>query len=415
MRNLFYFLASLLSAVAIAFALHSWLAKHNDPGYVLIGFGHWSAETSLTVFTVALVLVFFVLYNFFRLLGLLLRLPGQLSKRRRNIKFNRSQEALVEGLFDAADGNWESAEKILIKHAANSGAPLLHYLTAARAAQSRGALDKRDEYLQKAAEQTSDNNLTVGLTQAELHMSEQQFEQALETLGKLQSINPSHARVLKMMHQAYQHIGDWEGLSKLLPSLQQNKVLMETEVKLLQTKAYSSLLKKAAAQNDKASIEACWSEIPDHIKTLPGIANIYCAAMIAAGAGHSIEETIIKQLGKHWDATLLELYSNIETDNITRQLQTAEQWLAVYPSDSTLLKVLGKLAQKVGQMEKAEQYLLKSLNIEATVGVYQLLGEVMFTKGDKEKACDYFKRGLQLASSEVITRLEDQPEAAPAD
>ena len=64
MRNFLYFVASLLSAVALAFALHSWLAKHNDPGYVLIGFGHWSLETSLTVFTVTLVIGFFVLYSF---------------------------------------------------------------------------------------------------------------------------------------------------------------------------------------------------------------------------------------------------------------------------------------------------------------------------------------------------------------
>lgn len=407
MRNFLYFVASLLSALALAFALHSWLAKHNDPGYVLIGFGHWSLETSLTVFAVTLVIGFFVLYSFFRLLGVLLRMPGHYAKRRRTIKFNRSQEALIAGLFDAADGNWENAEKVLIKHAANSGAPLLHYLTAARAAQSRGALDKRDEYLQKAAEQSSGDNLTVGLTQAELHMSEQQFEQALETLSKLHSINPGHARILKMMHQAYQHIGDWEGLSKLLPSLQQNKVIMETEIKLLQTKTYSSLLKKAAAQNDEAAIQACWSEIPEHIRSLPGIANIYFAAMIGVGAGKGIEDAIIKQLSKHWDATLLELYSNIETDDIGKQLQAAEQWLAVYPNDPTLLKVLGKLAHKLGQMEKAEQYLLKSLHLDASVGAYQLLAEVMFAKDDKDKACDYFKRGLELASNEVITHVEE--------
>lgn len=406
MRNLLYFLASLLSAVVVAYALHSWLAQHNDPGYVLMGFGHWSLETSLTVFAVASVIGFFVLYNIFRLMGFLLRLPGRLSKNRRSIKFNRSQEGLIAGLFDAADGNWESAEKILIKHASNSGAPLLHYLTAARAAQSRGALDKRDEYLQKAAEQSSDTNMTVGLTQAELHMSEQQFQQALETLGKLHSINPGHARVLKMMHQAYQHVEDWEGLSRLLPSLQQHKVLMETEVKLLQTKTYSSLLKKAAAQNDQAAIQACWNDVPEHIKTLPGIANIYFATMIASGAGNSVEDGIIKQLAKHWDDTLLELYSNIDSADSARQLQTAEQWLAIYPNDPTLLKVLGKLSQKTGQMEKAEQYLLKSLNIDASVGACRLLGEVMFTKGDKDKACEYFKRGLEIASSEVIDQLQ---------
>lgn len=406
MKNFIYFLGSLLCAIAVAFMLHSWLSKYNDPGYVLIGFGHWSLETSLTVFMVGQVIGFFVLYNFFRLLGVLIRMPGQLSKRRRSIKFNRSQEALIAGLFDAADGNWERAEKVLIKHAANSGAPLLHYLTAARAAQSRGALDKRDEYLRKASEQSSDADLTVGLTQAELHLSEQQFQQALETLGKLHSINPGHARVLKMMHQAYRHIGDWEGLSKLLPSLQQHKILMEAEVKLLETETFSRLLKQAAANNDREAIQACWEGIPEHIKTVPGIANIYFAAMIASGAGRSVEAALMKQLGRHWDRTTLILFADIDVEDCAKQLQSSEQWLAVYPNDPVLLRVLGKLALKADQMEKAEQYLLKSLHIDASVGAYQLLGEVQFAKGEKDQACDSFKRGLELASNEVVHQVE---------
>jgi HemY protein len=295
---------------------------------------------------------------------------------------------------------------VLIKHAAHSGAPLLHYLTAARAAQSRGALDKRDEYLQKASEQSSDTNMTVGLTQAELHLSEKQFEQALETLGKLHSINPGHARVLKMMHQAYQHLGDWEGLSKLLPSLQQHKVLMETEVKLLETETYSRLLKQTIAQSDRQETQTCWEGIPEHIKALPGIANIYFAAMIAAGAGASVESAMLKQLGRHWDDTLLVLVSNIDMEDKTKQLQSVEQWLAVYPSNAVLLRVLGKLALKAEQMEKAEQYLLKSLNTEASVATYQLLGELLLTKGDKDQACDYFKRGMELASTELISGVE---------
>ncbi|MDT4332186.1 MULTISPECIES: heme biosynthesis HemY N-terminal domain-containing protein [Methylomonas] len=405
MKNLMYFLGSLLTAVLVAFLLHSWLAEHNDPGYVLIGFGHWSLETSLTVFTVGQVLGFFVLYSLFRLLGVLVRMPAQISKRRRTIRFNRSQEALVAGLVDAADGNWESAEKVLIKHAAHSGAPLLHYLTAARAAHSRGAMDKRDEYLKKAAEQSADSDLIVGLTQAELHLSEKQFEQALQALGKLHSINPGHARVLKMMHQAYQHLGDWEGLSKLLPTLQQHKILMEAEVKLLETETYSRLLKQAAASNDEPAIAACWADVPNHIKVVPGIANIYFAAMIAVGAGVRVEDAIMAQLAKHWDETLLALYATVDTGDDAKQLQGVEQWLAVYPNSAVLFQVLGRLALKAGQMEKAEQYLLKSLHIEASVAAYQLLGEVFFAKGDKDQACDYFKHGIELAANEMIRGL----------
>ena len=407
MKNLIYFGASLLAAIAVAFLLHNWLASYNDPGYVLIGFGHWSLETSLTVFTVIQVIGFFFLYSFFRLIGVLIRMPSQVAKRRQSIKFNRSQEALIAGLFDAADGNWESAERVLIKHASNSGAPLLHYLTAARAAQSRGALDKRDEYLRKASEQSADNDMTVGLTQAELHLSEHQFEQALQTLGKLHEINPNHGRVLKMMHQAYQHLGDIEAINKLLPSLQEHKIVMEGEVKLLETQTFSRLLKQAAANNDTQEIVACWDDIPRHIRTLPGVANIYFAAMINAGASADVEAGLIKQLGRYWDATTLALYAMVESENTAKQLQSAEQWLAVYPSDAMLFSVLGRLALKLEQMEKAEQYLLKSLHLEESVDAHQLLGELEQAKGEHDKACANFKRALALASNEVIKQAEN--------
>lgn len=406
MKNLIYFIGSLLAAICTAYLLHNWLASYNDPGYVLIGFGHWSLETSLTVFSVILVLSFFGFYSLFRLMGVLIRMPGQIAKRRHSIKFNRSQEALIAGLFDAADGNWENAERILIKHAAHSGAPLLHYLTAARAAQSRGAFDKRDEYLKKASEQSPDNDMTVGLTQAELHLSEKQFEQALETLSKLHAINPNHSRVLKMMHHAYEHLGDLEGLNKLLPALQENKLVMEAEVKLLETQTHSRLLKEAAASNDSNTIVACWDEVPRHVRTLPGVANIYFAAMINAGAGTDVENAVIKQLGRYWDATTLALYANIESQNTAKQLQSAEQWLAVYPSDAMLFSVLGKLALKVGQMEKAEQYLLKSLHLDESVEAHQLLGELEQAKGEIDKACQCFQRALALATTQVIKQAE---------
>lgn len=406
MKNLIYFLVSLFVAIALVWFLHDWFVGQDDPGYVLIGFEHSSVEMTLVVFSAILVLGFFLAYYLFRWLGMLIRLPAQIKKNRLNIKFNRSQEALIAGLFDTADGNWERAENILIKHAANSGAPLLHYLTAARAAQSRGALDKRDEYLKKATAQTSETNITVGLTQAELHLSEQQFEQALETLAKLHSVDPGHARVLKMMHQAYQHLDDWEGLSKLLPSLQQNKILLEGEVKLLETQTYSRLLKKAAAANDEKTIQACWDDVPEHIKTLPGVANIYFAAMIAAGAGLQVEAAIIAQLTKHWDDTLLVLYADIAFPEPEIQLHQSEKWLAVYANDPVLQRMLGKLALKAQQLEKAEQYLLKSIHLDPSVDAFQLLGDLLIVKGDKDKACDYFKQALNLACSEVINRAE---------
>ncbi len=406
MKNIIYFLGSLGVAIGAAFLIHGWLSEYSDPGYVLIGFGRWSLETSLVFFAVSQIAVFFVLYILFRLLGVLLRLPSKLKNKGKNIKFNRSQEALISGLVDSAEGNWEKAEKILIKHASNSGAPLLHYLTAARAAQSRGAIEKRDEYLRKATEQSGETDIAVGLTQAELHLSSNQFDQALETLIKLQSIDSGHASVLKLLHQTYQHIGDWEGIRKLIPSLHQNKVLMEAEVKLLESETFSGLLKQAAAKGDADNIHKVWLSIPEHIQSVQGIATIYFAAMIEVGAGEKVEDDIVKSILNVWDETLLVLYANVQAEDYQRQLQTAEQWLSIHSGSAVLLRVLGKISIKCKQMEKAEQYLTKSVAIEPTVAAYQMLGDVLIEKGDKDKASDSYKKGLELASSEVLSRVE---------
>jgi len=406
MKNIMYFLGSLLIAVAAAFFAYQWLGGFETPGYVLIGIGHWSLETSLVVFTVSLIMGFFAFYVFFRFLGWLLRLPGHVKNRGKNINFNRSQEALIAGLVDSAEGNWEKAEKVLIKHASHSGAPLIHYLTAARAAQSRGAYDKRDEYLKKAADQAPGSDVAIGLTQAELHLSEKQFEQALETLTRLHSIDPTHASVLKLLHQAYQQAGDWEGVRKLIPSLNNNKVLMEAEIKLLETEAFSKLLKQAAGQGSVSDIEALWAQIPDYIRNMKGVSAIYFAAMIEAGAGAKVEGGLARALSTTWDQTLVVLFGNVQSIDVARQLETAEQWLPMHPRDAVFLTVLGKLSIKCGDNQKATTYLSKSLSIEPTVPAYQLFGDLLFAQGDKDRASECYKQGLELASSEIVSRID---------
>jgi len=406
MKTILFFLTPIIIALIVGISLYSWLSAYDNSGYVLIGFGSWSMETTVVVFAVAQVIIFLLFYMGFRALGALIRLPKKMKTRGQNIKFNRSQEALVSGLVDSAAGNWEQAEKVLIKHASNSGAPLLHYLTAARAAQSRGAIEKRDEYLQKAAEQTEGDDIAVGLTQAELHLSENQFDQAIETLSKLNSINPTHGSVLKLLHQSYRYAGDWEGLRKLIPSLHQNKVLMEMEVKLLETETYSRLLKQAAEKGDVNEVETLWKSIPKHIQKLQDVAIIYFAAMIETGSGAKIEEDLINVLTETWNETLLVVLGNIQSTNFVNLLLTTEKWLASHPDNSVLLRVLGKLSFKCDQVAKAEDYLTQSINLEPTVAGYQLLGDLFFAKNDKNKASECYKYGLELASSEVVSNVE---------
>lgn len=204
MRRKFVFsLTGFLLVLVIVWYGHHRLAEQGDAGYVIIGIGHWALETSLYVMAVALIAAFAALYASIRLAFGAARLPKTLKQRSDEQRSKRSQEALLSGLIETAEGNWEKAERNLIRHAADSGLPLLNYLTAARAAHSRGAHEQRDEYLKLAHQTMPQAELAVGLTRAELQLSTRQFNEALESLTQLDRIAPSHASVLRLMHQAY--------------------------------------------------------------------------------------------------------------------------------------------------------------------------------------------------------------------
>ncbi|MEI6707642.1 MAG: heme biosynthesis HemY N-terminal domain-containing protein [Methylococcales bacterium] len=397
MKKLLYFLLPFVGVMAIAGFAYWWLRNLGDPGHVFISISHWSLEKTLVDFVVGLSIGFFILYIVFRLLGWLYRIPSQLKHRGINIKFNRSQEALIAGLVDSAEGNFERAETVLIKHAPHSGAPLIHYLTAARAAQSRGALDKRDQYLKQAADQAPDSSVTIGFTQAELYLSSKEFDHALQTLTELQSIDPAHANVLKLLHQTYQHLGDWENLQKLIPSLHKNKVLMEVEVKLLEAKTFCELLKQAASQGDLEKIELLWSEMPNYIKTMHTVSAVYFTVMIDVGASAKIEGALTKALSQNWDENLLILFGNIVSNDVEKQLKMAELWLPFHVDSALLLMVLGKLSVKCNDSDKAKSYLTRSITASPSVEAYQLLGNLMFAQGDKDSASQCYKQGLELS------------------
>jgi HemY protein len=388
------------------YVFSQFLTGLNSAGYVLIGIEQWSIETSLFVFLGILVVLFLVMYISLRLLGWSFRLPKQIRKRVETNKLNISQQALIKGLVDSAEGNWENAEEILIKHASNSGAPLIHYLTAARAAQSRGAMDKRDEYLQIAAQHGDNAEIAVGLTQAELNLSGEQYEQALETLTRLHSMNPTHASVLRLLHLTYQHLGDWQALRSLIPSLNTHKVLMEAELKLVETEVFSNLLKEAAEQKNSAELRRLWADMPLSIKVMKGVAAIYFAAMIDAGTGAEIEAELVKNLSSNWSDTLLVLFGNIQSSNPILQLETAERWLIGHADDAVLLMVLGKLSGQRSDYVKAERYLKQSIALEPNVQSYRLLGDLALTQGDSNTASQFYKQGLELAAGALVNRIE---------
>jgi HemY protein len=402
-------IAVVLAGLA-AYFLGDYFTSESDKGQVIIGVSQYSLETTFVVFAIALLLAFILFYMLLRALTLLMKSPAMIKEKTLTKKQTLSQHALVDGLIDSAEGHWEKAENALIKHAANSATPLIHYLTAARAAHSRGAMDKRNEYLRNAYDSTPDSDITVGLTKAELHLSGEEFDQALDTLTRLEQISPGHAVVQRLLHKTYEKLNDWDAIHNLLPSLQKSKDLMDLDIQSTEVQAYSERLKQAATDNNLDALNEIWDTTPDRIKRLPSVSAIYFAGVIEENASQGIEKNLHKALSKNWDETLLVLLGSIESANPEKHLKLTERHLKKHADDAILHRVLGGICMHQNKLDEAGAYLKHSIELDPSVTAYQLLGDLLSQQpGQLEIANELYRKGLLLASEEVVREISNAP------
>ena len=275
MKLLFAALAVLVGAVLLALLLRE------DPGYVLISYDVWSLESSLSLFVLAIVLGYLLLYVLVRTLSGACRLPGRVRGWRRQRQRERSRTALQHGMLALAEGHWKQAERRLVRRAGSSDVALLNYLGAARAAQQQGALERRDRYLHLAHESSPDGDLAVALTQAELQVARNQLEQALATLTQLRTREPGNTYVLQLLMRIYRELKDWVQLRELLPDLQRHQVLSVEEQRALEQRVHCELLRRASARSDPAALRAAWEQVPRSLRDDDQLLAEYVSHLIA--------------------------------------------------------------------------------------------------------------------------------------
>lgn len=387
MKILIYGLVALLAAVAVA------LLALPDPGYVLIGYGDWSVETTLVVLAVVLVL----LYVAVRFLAGLRRMPRGLVRWERHRKEKRARNALNRGLIELAEGKWAAAEKRLVRHAATSDNALITYLAAARAAQQQGAHDRRDHYLRLAHGSMPEADVAVGLSQAELQIAHGQMEQALATLRHLREIAPRHGYVLKMLMKLYLRLNDWQSLRSLLPELRRRKVISEEEHDRLNLEIHQALLEQAARHGDLEALHEAWGWLPKSLAQDEQLLLIYVTQLRERGEAEAAESLLRGAIRQRWSQRLVYLYGQLEGGDVQRRLDEAEAWLRDHDKDPVLLLTLGRLCLANQLWGKARAYLEASVQIAPTVETNQALGSLLEQLGESDKAMDCFRQGMALA------------------
>jgi len=375
----------LILTAAVSFAL----LAYDDPGFVIVGRGSWTIETSLSVFFVLLALGFALLYFLIRALIALWYLPERWQSSYQSKMRGRAQLALQQGFCDLLEGDWKRAEKSLLQ----SQPQYLHYLGAAYAAQQRQDIGQRDKFLEKAHEYSpKEYHLAVSLAQAKLQLAQQQFSLALTTLKLLQEKYPKHPQVLQGLAQAYQAQQNWHTLLGLLPELRKRKALPVEALNQLELKTVQGMLNQATKESLEA-LKTVWERLPKVLRLQPSIAKVYVQHLIHQGASEPAELLLRDTIKQHWDKDLVRLYAHVNV-NPAQQLSRAENWLKQHEKDPDLLLALGQLSIRNSLWGKAQQYLEASLGQAPQAETYKVLGDLLKQMGELEQAAENYRKGL---------------------
>ena len=392
MRLLLLIIISLLLAVAVG-----TYAEH-DAGQMIITISGWTIQTSFSFFVISIVVLFLLFYFLLRMISRFWNMPGQLGSWKKGRHQRLSEKYLSRGLMALVEGNWNKAEVSLTKGAPYSQAPLVNYLAAARAAQQLGAVKRRDSYLMQAYKEDPDEEVAIGLVQAELQIKQQQTEQALATLTHLHNQKPKQDQVKNMLLHTYAELKDWDAMLKLLPKVQRAGILPREQIQARQLEAYGGLLKQVGMDADKEKLSNAWLNIPRKLRTEFHLIEVYTEEKLKLTDASDCEPLIHKALKKQWDIALLGLYGLVEGKDIARQLKFAEGFLSSHAREPVLLLTLGRLSVKNKLWGKARTYLEESIEINPLPEAYRTLATVLEELGEHGAAAVQYQKGLELAT-----------------
>ena len=394
----------LIAVVASVGGLLAWQLSETS-GYVLITLGLYSVEMS--VWTLLLLLL--LLWAALRALAYLIRLIVEPGKRLVRVSTSgrkaRHRNRTAQGLLQFIEGRWDQARRNLMRSAKHADMPLLNYLAAANCAYELGDQDEANRLLVMAEESDAGGELAIGLAQARMHLRDQHFEEALAILRRLYAKTPDHPMVLRMLVSAYQGLGDWKNLEKMLPDLRRYKVYDKEHLEKLSIDVSRTLILQLAAQaKERGTPEAIqnltrfWQDLSRDMRADVHVQQAYIESLVQLGEQTQVETLLRKALKNSWDERLVRLYGLVDGGDAKRQLLVAEAWLRERPNDPTLMLTLGRLSMKNQLWGKARDYLESSLAFRAQPEAYAELAKLMAQLGEHEKSAHYYQQGLTLST-----------------
>lgn len=388
------------SIVVIALLLSAFAAHFliGDPGYVLIEFRGHIFEMSVPVLVGLFVSAGFALW----LAWFVINAPRKLGEAVARFRAGRAGNQLTLGMIEIAEGNFSRGEKLLARAAKSSDAPLFNYLQAARAAHLQGQDERRDEWLKLAYEHTPQAANAVLLTQAELQLDRNQYEQALATLRRLDENSKDHRYAIALLGRLYYRLEDWKQLAELLPRVKTHGRVNQEMIDKWTARVYAENLRRIASGE---ALLAEWKTIPKTLKKDLSLLDAWYRSLMRHRMHEKAEKDLVAELQTEWRAPLVRLFGLIEGPDPGKQLKRAESWLREHGNDADLLLTTARLCLRSGLWGKARSYLETVIALRPTPEAYQVYGRLLTQLGEGDAAGEAYGSGLRMVTNEPLPAI----------
>lgn len=396
MKRLLLVLVGLATVIA-GYAMYS----RNDLGLMQISFAEYSYQANLLEVGTGLLALFFAFLLLSSALQLLQKLALRFGEKKTQRLAAKAQHSLEQGLIDVSEGRYAKAEKILLQKIEHNENALLAYLTAARAAQHQGAYERRDDYIRQALKSSPDAYIAIGLTQAELQIDHNQFEQAVATLNRLNELSPQHAYVLQLLATTHRKLAEWDSLRTLLPDFQKTGAIYGEKLLLLSIETWCGLISQRAKTGNIDMLTQLWEEAPRNMKLTPEVLEHYASELIELHASGEAELVLRDYLSKHWEESTVMLYAELDVMVTDKQISMVEDWLQDHQHNEYLLLALGKMYISKNDWSKARNYLEASLSVRPLPATYLKLAQLLEDHmEERHQAQEYYRQGLHMLSGD---------------
>jgi HemY protein len=193
--------------------------------------------------------------------------------------------------------------------------------------------------------------------------------------------------------KTYQDLEDWVALNDLLPTLKKATKIPADDLKKLEENVSLQLLDRAKNTQGGNLTSTFESIARDTRYTFP-VMKRYIDLLLETDQESKAEEALRTGLKYVWHDELIEIYGRLKSTDANKQLLFAEQQVQERPNDPVLLLVLGRLALRVNNVEKAREYLQTGLRIKGLPELHAEMGKVMLAEGDETLACEHFQLAL---------------------